>query len=101
MNSKPKFIDTRSFKLLVHPQVNFESALDDDLDTGAISFHTTYPDAPNPCIDLKDYGVVGLPLGTREAERLRAHSVPLSTGQGRRTSNDTTPGLWKVDGNMV
>ncbi|VDB99821.1 unnamed protein product [Peniophora sp. CBMAI 1063] len=49
-----------------------------------------YPSAPNPCMDIDGLGLLGLPLSTTEAGRLRVRCNPAAFGKGERTVIDTS-----------
>ncbi|KAJ3542327.1 hypothetical protein NM688_g5980 [Phlebia brevispora] len=70
--------------------------------TGAISFHQSYQNAPNPGITLPDVGPVGLPLNPREAEVIKAHAEQAPFGMGERTVVDTSiRDTWQMDARTV
>ncbi|GJE87377.1 hypothetical protein PsYK624_034600 [Phanerochaete sordida] len=82
----------------------FEAALKETKSNfqAAFSFHRTYPEAPNPALKLSDLGIVGLPLSTREAESIKAHSAQAPFGMGERTLVDkTVRDTWEMDGKKV
>ncbi|GJE87373.1 hypothetical protein PsYK624_034560 [Phanerochaete sordida] len=68
----------------------------------AFSFHETYPQAPNPTLNLSGVGVVGLPLSARDAEAIKSGCVQAPFGMGERTVVDTTVrDTWEMDAKLV
>ncbi|KAF7789413.1 hypothetical protein EIP86_000357 [Pleurotus ostreatoroseus] len=80
-----------------------EGALGEKLDfTGAISFHQTYPDAPNPGLQLSDIGPIGIPLSSREAQVIKTCAEQAPFGMGERTVVDTSVrDTWQMDADKV
>lgn len=69
---------------------------------GTYAFHQTYPDAPNPGLQVADLGVLGLPLNPREAEALKSRCKLAPFGKGERTIIDrNVRDTWEVDASMV
>jgi len=69
---------------------------------GNFAFNRTYPNPPNPSIFAGGYGLLGLPLNTREAAELKTHSKQAPFGQGERTLVDTAVrDTWEMDASEV
>lgn len=86
---------------------DLENALGGELSgtfKGSFSFCRTYPDAPNPGLNLlsDDIGSVGLPLNEREAKVVISGCKQAPFGQGERTVVDTSVrDTWEMDASFV
>ncbi|TFY70329.1 hypothetical protein EVG20_g2676 [Dentipellis fragilis] len=68
----------------------------------AFSFHGSYADAPNPILNLSNLGIVGLPLGTRDAEAIKRGAIQAASGTRQQTAVDTrVRERWGIDGKLV
>ncbi|GBE89811.1 hypothetical protein SCP_1701360 [Sparassis crispa] len=69
---------------------------------GTFAFNRTYPDAPNPILNLDHLGTVGLPLSVREAEAIKSQAEQAPFGKGERTVIDkTVRDTWEMDAKQV
>ena len=70
--------------------------------SGKFSSHQSYADAPNPCMRVEGLGIVGLPLDSNAAERLKARCNLAPFGKGAHTVIDqTVRNTWEVDRKQV
>ncbi|KAH9936700.1 hypothetical protein B0H21DRAFT_758571 [Amylocystis lapponica] len=84
---------------------DFESLTSDISFSGNFSFHCSYPHAPNPIMDLNLIGTIGLPLGIRDVDALKASYQPgPPSGNDAHAdigSNDAVPDTLEIDSKEV
>jgi hypothetical protein len=69
---------------------------------GSFSFFKSFTDAPNPSLHLDQVGTIGLPLSSRDADVIKAHSVQAPFGKGERTLVDKdVRDTWEIDCSLV
>lgn len=80
-----------------------EDALSMDLEcTSSFAFHRTYPDAPNPVLDIKGIGMIGLPLSLGDASAIKRQSSHASSDLDDPPVPPTSvQNTWEIDGRLV
>ncbi|TCD65286.1 hypothetical protein EIP91_002848 [Steccherinum ochraceum] len=64
------------------------------------STKTSYENAPNPGLDIQDVGIVGLPLGSRDADAIKG-LVESRTRQTIKGEGGIGHRIWELDAEMV
>ncbi|KAJ7068789.1 hypothetical protein C8F01DRAFT_1247277 [Mycena amicta] len=84
-------------------EARLKSVLASDLNfKGEFAFGRAFPDAPNPCLDLDDVGLVGLPLSPAMARSVIAQCIQAPFGKGERTIVDKeVRDTWEMDATKV
>ncbi|KAF7332529.1 hypothetical protein MKEN_00135500 [Mycena kentingensis (nom. inval.)] len=84
-------------------ETSLRRVLKTDLDfKGEFAFGRAYPAAPNPCIELDDVGLVGLPLSPAVARSVIDKCRQAPFGKGERTVVDTeVRDTWEMDAGQV
>jgi hypothetical protein len=69
---------------------------------GSFYSSDSFPQAPNPCLNVDGVGPLGLPLTEAAAKRLISGSRQAPVGKGERTVVDTTVrDTWEIDAAKV
>ncbi|TCD65785.1 hypothetical protein EIP91_002224 [Steccherinum ochraceum] len=66
-----------------------------------VFFKTSYSNACNPGLDIRDVGTVGLPMGTRDAEAIQEYAELLAEKEGRNGRIKVGENSWELDGDTV
>ncbi|KAF7302156.1 hypothetical protein MIND_00782500 [Mycena indigotica] len=84
-------------------ELELKGVLSSDLDfKGEFAFGKPFPDAPNPCLDLEDIGLVGLPLSPAMARSVIGKCRQAPFGKGERTIVDTeVRDTWEMDATKI
>lgn len=77
-----------------HPSVSFkQNSLQDIFKKelafpASSSFICAYPEAPNPCLNVRGIGTIGLPLHARDAEAIKTRASQAPFGKATETMVD-------------
>lgn len=70
--------------------------------SGSFAFGEVLPAAPNPGLEISSLGIIGLPLGVRDAEAIKNVAARSPFGHGDKLVIDSTVrDTWEIDGTQI
>ena len=82
--SEDDFVDSISLR------ERLDAWFDSSAPKGVIMCSSSYSTSPNPALEIKGAGTVGLPLSSRDADAIKEVSHPAPFGKGSETIIDGT-----------